>query len=311
MNLSLTVLNQVLVMFGLILIGVLCFKAKFINDSGKQQITTLLLYIVNPLMVINAYQTPYEPRLAKNLIIAFGLGVFSHLLAMAIAYLFVHKKGNEARVGVERFAIIYTNCGFMAFPLINALYGAEGVFYASAYMTIFNLFSWTHGYIMMSGKTDKSALKKAFLSPVVISVGIGLLIFFLKIELPSVITSVVSYSASLNTPLAMIVTGISLAQINIVSAFKSIRCYYIIFLMNIVVPLAATVIYLFLPIEQELLIVNLIAMACPCAVTTLLFATKLNRDSEYATKLLTVANVSCILTIPAIIFLYQTFKSFM
>lgn len=305
MSLPFTVLHQVLVMFILMLVGALCFKTKLINDEGKIQLTSLLLYVVNPMVVINAYAIPFDERLAKNLLIAFGLAVVSHALGMAIAYLFIRKKYNSDRAPVERFSIIYTNCGFMAFPLISALFGNEGLFYASAYITIFNLLSWTHGYITMSGKADKKAVLKAFVSPVIISLVFGIAIFFLKIELPAILSDSVSFLATLNTPLAMIVTGISLAQIDIISAFKSFRCYYVVFLMNIAVPLFAIAIYLFLPVDQNLIVVNLIATACPCAVTTLLFATKFDREPEYATKLLTLANVTCIITIPLVIFLYQ------
>lgn len=310
MTLALTVLNQVLVMLVLMLIGMLCFKIKLINDDGKQQLTAILLYVVNPLVVINAYQTPFEPRLAKNLVIAFLLGIVSHLIAMAVAYLLIRTKGNEVRAPLERFAVIYTNCGFMALPLVNALFGSEGVFYASAYMTVFNIFSWTHGYITMSGKRDKSAILKAFVSPVVISVIIGILMFFLQIQLPQVLADSVSFMASLNTPLAMLVTGVSLAQIPILTAFRSLRCYYIVFLMNLLVPIIAASIYLFLPFERDLILVNLIATACPCAVTTLLFATKFQRDIPHATKLLTLSNIVCIATIPLIIFFFQFFSQF-
>ncbi|MEG2429605.1 MAG: AEC family transporter, partial [Oscillospiraceae bacterium] len=197
----------------------------------------------------------------------------------------------------------------MALPLIFALFKSEGVFYASAYMAIFNLFSWTHGYISMSGKSDKKSLQKAFFSPVVISVVIGLILFFCNIKLPSVIATSVSAMASLNTPLAMIVTGVSLAQSNIKEAFSTARCYYIVFLMNIVVPVVALLCYSFLPIDQNIVIVNLISTACPCAVTTLLFATKFNREPAYASNLLTLSNVTCIATIPLIILLHNLITS--
>jgi predicted permease len=310
MNLSLTVLNQVLVMFALMAIGYLCYKIKLVDDKGKQQLTDILLMVVNPLVVINAFQIEFDVKLAQNLLIAFGLAVFSHALAMAIAYLFIRGKNNPSQTPIERFGIIYTNCGFMAFPLIQALFGNEGLFYASAYVTIFNLLSWTHGYIIMSGKADKKAMLKSFLSPVVIAVFVGVCMFFLKIKLPYVLATTVSSMAALNTPVAMLVTGINLAQTKILDAFRSIRCYYVVFLMNILVPLCAMGIYLFLPVDKNLLVVNLVSTACPCAVTTLLFASKFNRDQAYATNLLTLSNVTCIITIPSIIFLYQTLSQY-
>ncbi|MFZ2537565.1 MAG: AEC family transporter [Oscillospiraceae bacterium] len=305
MELSLTVLNQVLVMFVLIIIGYIGFKTKLVDETGNRQLTNVLLYIIAPLVIIDAYQMEYNETLASNLLIAFALGLASHIIAIAVSYILIKKKGNEKKAPIERFAIIYSNCGFMALPLVSALFGAEGVFYASAYMTIFNLLTWTHGYIMMSGKADKNTIKSAFLSPVILSVGVGLLIFFLKIPLPSVLKTSVYYMASVNTPLAMIVTGVSLAQTNILSAFKQIRCYYIMFLSCLLVPFIAMCIYLFLPLPTNLVLVNLVSTACPCAVTTILFSTKFELDSSYASKILTLSNVTSIITIPAVVFMYQ------
>lgn len=313
MELSLTVLNQVLVMFVLMLIGYISFKTKLANDTGNKQMTNILLYVVSPLVIIDAYQMKYEEQLAKNLLIAFALGVVSHLIAIGISYLLVRKKGNEQNAPIERFAVIYSNCGFMALPLVSALFGSEGVFYASAYMTVFNLLSWTHGYIIMSkgNKTssEKVSMKSVVFSPVLISVAFGLLIFFLKIPMPAVIKTSVSYIASLNTPLAMLVTGISLAQTNIFSAFRELRCYYVMLLGSIVVPMCAMTLYLFLPLPQMLILVNLVSTACPCAVTTLLFSTKFGLNSAYASKLLTLSNIASIVTIPTIVFLYQSLSS--
>lgn len=305
MELSLTLLNQVLVMFILIIVGYIAFKTKLVNITGNKQMTNLLLYIVAPLVIIDAYQMEYNQTLASNLLIAFLLGIASHIIAIIISVIFVKKKSNEQKYAIERFAIIYSNCGFMALPLVSALFGSEGVFYASAYMTVFNILSWTHGYILMSGKADKKTLKSAFLSPVILSVGVGLLIFFLRIPVPSVLKTSISYVASLNTPVAMIVTGVSLAQTNILSSFKQIRCYYIMFLSCILVPIIAACIYVFLPLPNDIVLINLISTACPCAVTTILFATKFELDSSYASKILTLSNITSIVTIPLIVFLYQ------
>lgn len=310
MELSLTVLSQVFIMFLLIGLGFLAAKLKFVNKDGNKQLTNILLYFVSPLVIINAYQIPFSSELFSNLIIALILGVVSHIIAIAVAYAFIRKKGNEARAPIERFAIIYSNCGFMALPLVSALFGSEGVFYASAYMMVFQVLSWTHGYIMMSKKSDLKTIRSAFLSPVVISVAVGILIFLLQINLPSVVSSVVSSMAALNTPVAMLVTGVTLAGSNMLDAFKQKRCYYIVALSCVVVPVLAMALYLCFPfLPADIVVVNLIATACPCAVLTILFANKFGLDEPYAAKVLTLCNLLCIITIPLIVFLYQSLSS--
>lgn len=305
MELSFTIASQVAVMFLLIIIGFISRKIGMTSDNGRKDMTNLLLYFVMPIVIINAYNVEYTPEIAVNLGYAFLLGVISHLIAIGASYLFVRKKGENGRRSIERFAVIYSNCGFMAIPLIQALFQSEGVFYASTYMLVFQVLSWTHGYIMMAGKTDKQTVKSAFLSPVIFSVIIGLIIFFGRISLPDIISTTFTHMAALNTPVAMLVTGITLAQTDILASFKQPRCYYITALSCLVVPLIAAVIYLFVPIDRTVIIANLISLSCPPAVLTLLFPAKFGLDEKYAAQLLTISNICCIFTIPIVVSIYQ------
>lgn len=305
MEFALTVFNQVLVMFVLMFVGFVAFKAKLCTQEGKKELTNILLYIVTPMVIINAYQTEFNAQLVQNLLIAFALAIASHIIGIAVSHIFIRGKG-DPDIAIARFAITYSNCGFMALPLISALFGGTGVFYASAYITVFNFLSWTHGYIMMSGVKDKSVLKKVATTPAVIAIVIGLICFFARITLPNAIGQAVSFLGSMNTPMAMIITGVSLAQSNLKEAFSSAKNYYVVFLINLMVPLCAMAIYIFLPINSELVLINLIATACPTATATLLFATSLQKNETYATQLLTLSNLASIITIPLVIYLYQT-----
>ncbi len=304
MELAFTVFRQVCIMFLLMAAGYLCRKTRLVSSEGKQQMTNILLYLVNPMVVLHAFQMDFDPALARNLGYAFLLGIASHLIAIGLSYLLIRDR-QDGRAPIERFSMIYSNCGFMALPLIQALFGSEGVFYASAYLAVFNILSWTHGYILMSGKRDKSALKKAFLSPVVLAVVAGGALFFFRIRFPGVLGESVGYLASLNTPLAMLITGISLAETRIREAFTSPRVWMVMLFSCLLVPAVALAAYTFLPLPQELILVNLVSTACPPAVTTLLFAQKLEKDSVHALRILTLSNVCCIVTIPAIVFACQ------
>lgn len=306
MEISLTVLQQVGVMFVLIGVGAASYKLKLMDVPTSARLSSFLMFIVNPIVVINAYTMKFEPQLAKNLGIAFVLAIISHIIAIVIGYIFIHdKKGEKGSAAIERFSAIYTNCGFMALPLMNALFGAEGVFYASAYMTVFNLLSWTHGYVMISGKLDKRIIKKAFFSPVVISVFVGLFIFFLQIPMSTILGDSIKHMASLNTPLAMLVTGITLASSGFLKAFTTKRYYYVVLVGNVIFPLITAALYVFLPVQSDIVMVNLIAVACPSAVSTLLFANDLKKDVKQASNILALSSVVCVLTIPLTVLFYQ------
>lgn len=301
MEFSLIVLNQVVVMLLLMGVGALCFKLKLINSDANKNITNIVLYIVSPMVILNSFLSPFEKDKATLLGYAFLLAVLSHVIAIAVSYIFLRKKSE--RLPIERFAVIYSNCGFMAFPLIEALFGSEGIFFASAYITVFNLLSWTHGLLTISGKSDKKSILKALYSPVVISVALGLIIYFVGIPVPLVMKETIRQLSLLNTPLAMLVTGVNLAQSDIIASFKTKRCYYVVFLTCILIPLIATVSYSFLPLPKDIILINLIATACPSAVTSVLFSGKCGKDYRYASSLVTITTVLSVITIPSIVFI--------
>ena len=51
----------------------------------------------------------------------------------------------------------------MGFPLIQALFGSEGLLYASAFVTVYNILLWTAGYGIVSKKVRaKEVLRTIF-----------------------------------------------------------------------------------------------------------------------------------------------------
>ena len=201
------ILNQTLIMLILIIVGIICKKTKIITDDGNKELSKLVLTVVNPIVILMAYQTDYKPQLVKNLLIAFGLSILSYIILIVAAYLLIPQKdGRETQI--ERFSAIYSNCGFMGIPLVNALFGSEGIFYLTAFLTVFNLVVWTHGIILISGERNLKNIVKVFYSPVIISIVLGIIMFFAQIRLPDIITDSLNFISNLNTPLAMIVSGV-------------------------------------------------------------------------------------------------------
>ncbi len=306
MEIVLTVLTQVFIMFLLMLVGFLSFRKGLLDGHAEQKLTSLLLTVVTPAAILNAFFIDYDAAKLKNLGIAFLLGIASHLIAIGVSCLLIRKKKNPHFASM-RFAAVYSNCGFMALPLCAAVFGEEGIFYGSAYMIVFQFFSWSHGYLQLSGKIDRKKLLKTFYSPAILAVIAGLILFLTRIRLPEAITQTVSYLAALNTPLAMIVVGCSLAQSPLKAAFTSGKQYYTVFLRNLLIPICAAVLYSLIPaLDDQLILINILSTACPCAALLVMFSKQFGKDTAVPTGILTLSNVAAIVTIPAVIFFTQT-----
>lgn len=305
MSLAITTLNQILIMFLIILIGFICYKTKLIDQEGNKKISNLLLMLVNPMLILVSYQMDYSKKLMIGLLISFLLAIFTHIFGIFISYIFVRGKVN-ADVVIERFSSVYSNCGFMGIPLIYGIFGSEGVFYITAYMTVFNLFIWTHGLIMMIGKQDSKTMVKALLSPTIIAIVIGFVLFVLHIKLPNPIFKSLDYVASMNTPLAMLIAGITIAQSDILKVFLKKRIYLVIFLKQLLIPTVLLIMYSRFPLSDAVLTTAVLAAACPAATTGTLFALRYDKNALYASELFAMTTLFSILTIPIV----MTFTGF-
>lgn len=306
---ALNVFIQVAVMFIIMSIGILCYKKKMISENTGAELSKFLLMIVNPCVILHAFQIEYKPELLNGLVISAILAVVSNTLGVIIATLFIRKNPERKEYIVERFAIVFSNCGFMGIPLIQAVVGDIGVFYASTYVAVFNLFTWTYGVSIMKGKMNLKDIIKVLTSAPIISIVVGIAIFIFSVKLPLVIAKPIEFISSLNTPLAMIVTGIYLARTDIKSALKNIRIFVVSALRLIVVPAVMLIVFIFIGAENEiftsLLIANMIATACPTASSTLMMSRMFERNAEYASMIITVSTLFSILTIPVIMMAFD------
>lgn len=301
------ILNQTLIMLILIIVGIICKKTKIITDDGNKELSKLVLTVVNPIVILMAYQTDYKPQLVKNLLIAFGLSILSYIILIVAAYLLIPQKdGRETQI--ERFSAIYSNCGFMGIPLVNALFGSEGIFYLTAFLTVFNLVVWTHGIILISGERNLKNIVKVFYSPVIISIVLGIIMFFAQIRLPDIITDSLNFISNLNTPLAMIVSGVTIADTKILKLLKKPGIYYVSFLKLILLPLILIAVFSLFNVNEQIRITVLVAASAPAAAMCTLQCIRYEKNCLYASEIFAASTILSVVTLPIIVHIDNLFS---
>ncbi len=301
------ILNQTLIMLILIIVGIICKKTKIITDDGNKELSKLVLTVVNPIVILMAYQTDYKPQLVKNLLIAFGLSILSYIILIVAAYLLIPQKdGRETQI--ERFSAIYSNCGFMGIPLVNALFGSEGIFYLTAFLTVFNLVVWTHGIILISGERNIKNIVKVFYSPVIISIVLGIIMFFAQIRLSDIITDSLNFISNLNTPLAMIVSGVTIADTKIIKLLKKPGIYYVSFLKLILLPLILIAVFSLFNVNEQVRITVLVAASAPAAAMCTLQCIRYEKNSLYASEIFAASTILSVVTLPIIVHIDNLFS---
>ena len=287
-------------MFILIALGFVLYKKKVFTRKGCNQLSNFVLMAVLPAVIFNAFQKEFRPELVSGLLTAFAMAAISHVVFIVLGMVFCGKRRGE-NSSVEIFSVTYSNCAFLGIPLISAIYGTDGIFYLTAYIAVFNLLSWTHGVMILTDRVSLKSAVNALKVPAVIATVAGLVFFFLRIPLPDIIAKPVEYVASLNTPLAMIISGITIARSNLKAAVKKGGVYLTAALKLLVGPLI--IMLLLKPFGADPVIADtiLISAACPTAASAIMFSARYGKNSVYASEIFAVSTLLSAATMPLII----------
>ena len=243
------------------------------------------------------------PANYKKLLLAFVFAVVLQVVGALISLPFFRDKSKEDNC-IYKFASNYGNVGYMALPLANAVLGAEGVFYCSVVVMVFNVFSFTHGIKIMTGGKNFD-VKKLLFNPGTIAVLIGLPLFIFGVRLPEIVLTPIDYLASLNTPLAMIFFGTYLANTDLKTMFSDKRVYLTAFLKLIALPLCMLGIFKVCGISGALVPAIILSSSAPSANNTVMFAAKYDKDAPCASKVVALVSFMSIITMPVMIALGQ------
>ncbi len=292
--------TQVLTLFILIGIGFACGKLKLLTRSAVKSVNDIVIYIVNPCLIVSAFQRKFEPTLLHNFLLALLGALIGHVICLALALL-VFRKQEDGRRKVLRFASIFSNCGFMGIPLLSALLGADGVFYGAAYLVVFNLTIWSYGQYIMAKGSDGFETKKVILNPGVIAVCIGLVFFFTSTSLPDIIMIPVDYMASLNTPVPMLIIGYTMSNFRLKDLMGGIDELKVYVIRLIIGPLLLLGILYFAGLRGIALTAVIVAASAPTAALTTMFAIKFGCDEELSARIVSTSTLISIVTMTLIV----------
>ena len=314
--------KQVGVLFALMAVGFFCNRRRLLNDVAIKGVTELLVLIVTPCVIIHSFiQQTFSPSLLGDLGWALAAAIFAHVVGSVIAFVCLRAatsadppEGRDVgREGVLRFAVIFSNAGFMGLPLEYAILGADGVFFGAMYVVVFNILCWTWGVAVMCRGAKVTNLRSVLVNPGTVGVALGLPFFLFSMKLPEVVGRPLEMLADLNTPLAMIMVGWYLAESGKCKV-ESVKCKmkgtFLIFkvgaLRLLIVPLAVIGALVGLracvPSLNPVMAVAIVtAASAPVAALTTVIAARYDRDVTTATGLVSGTTLLSILTMPPII----------
>ena len=304
MNICILLMQQIVQLFLMIFMGYLIVKTGLVRDDDSKVLSKIILYLIVPCVIINAFQVDYTKDTVKGLLIAFAASVMTQvilLVVISVAGRLLHL--NE----VEVASVYYSNSGNLIVPIVTFILGQEWVLYGCVFMSVQLVFLWTHCKKIISREASYD-WKKIILNINMISIFIGVILFFTKIRLPEIIGNTLASVGTMIGPASMIVTGMLFAGMNLKQIFANKRVYFITFLRLIAVPLIALVLIKlsnlasFSADGNKIMLIVFLAIITPSASTVTQMCQVYGNDSRYASAINVMTTLLSIITMPVMLF---------
>lgn len=310
----LLVIKQLTTMLIIMAVGFIFARALKVDEKEQKFLSKLLLYMINPLMAFNSFNMEFDSSKLKQFIFVVLVSFCVHIVMIALAFLTtLSKKPENLEFNeLDRVGVVFTNCGFMGIPLIRGVFGDEGVFFLMGYLVVFNILLWTWGYYQVSGGVN---LKKIITNPNIIAVFLGIIVFCCPFTIPEGLARPFKMIGDVNTVVAMLLLGILLAGFkkpeSMIFVFKIIKfCFVRLVLCSIINLVFLFVVYKifgWMPDAKLMIFVVYICSLCPAATSVPSLACVFEKNATYASMIVSITSVLCMVTIPAFVALAELF----
>lgn len=188
MQISILLMEQIFELFLMILMGFIIVKAGIVKEEDSKVLSKIVLYLIIPCVIINAFQVDYTKKTVNGLLIALAASVLLQVVLLLVVFMMGKLFSlNE----VETASIYYSNSGNLIVPIVTFVLGQKWILYGCVFMSVQLIFLWTHCKKIISRESSYD-WKKIILNINMISIAIGAILFFTRIRLPELITNTIS-----------------------------------------------------------------------------------------------------------------------
>jgi len=304
------IIEPIISLFIAIFIGFVAAKSGYLPEKCKDAISKVIVKITLPLLILTSLLSKdLTADTAKNACVA-ALAAVVVVITLYFAGILTAKlfKLLEPKKTLHAILSATGNVVFLGYPVITAVYGTDGLFYAVIYGMVNDILLWSLGVYLINksskNENKKDALNK-LLNPNTISFLIGIPLMFLKVKLPPVIHETLSGIGSLTTYLSMIFIGMVLSQIDIKKIYKRVSMISTVIVKMILAPVAAAFLLKNFGINPITCGAIILEIAMPAQTVTSIIANEAGSDTQYAAEYIFLSTIASIVTLPLVYFFIE------
>ena len=298
------VINQMIVVFLLILVGLLCAKLGLIDVEFKKKLSFIVLNVAQVATILSAGMSVGTDVEAGKLLSIVGISCVAQALLYGLSFLLNWGlRVPKSERGTYQFMTTFNNVGFMGFPIVSALLGSTALFYNSLFNIPFYLLSYALGMVMLTGRGGKLNPKTFLLCPPLLAAVGAALIVLLRIRFPAAVVTATTTLGNMTTPGAMLVIGASLGHMSVKEVFGDWRPYVFALLKQLISPVLVWLVLRLFVSDPLVLKMSVVLCAMPSAMNATMMALQYGGQEKVASRGVFISTVFSLFTIPLMVFL--------
>ena len=305
--LSLILAERIGSLFIIIFCGFLLVKSGLLRSDQSRTLSVWTVYVLLPCVILKSFRIVCTPETKLSFYFSVLAALVVHLVWLVVCRIlrhFLHL------TGVELASAYFPNSANLIVPLVSYMLGDEWLIYCNGFICVQMIFIWTYGLSIIKGERAPN-LKKLFTNPSIIAIFAGVIMFILQPPLPGFVDGALDSMTAAVGPVSMVMIGMQIASVNFRQALANKRLYMTVFLRMILLPGIVLLLLKYSGLQalrqqgQTLLLITLLAACAPTASSVAQFAQLYHNEEEYASLINALTTLSCIVTMPLMVFLYQ------
>lgn len=319
MDLFLSTISQMAELFSMIALGFVLTKIGALPRDSAKVISKLENNLLLPAMVLNTFTQRFTVQTLSEAwkLLLYSLTVLLIAIAVSLVVTRILTKDGYLRK-IYTYGLCFSNFGFMGYAVVGALFPEIYLEYV-----LFTLPLWTGIYVwgtpeLLIADAEKKGLKdrlKNFVNPMFICMIIGMILgltgimgemgedgkTFVANASVKWFVNVVAAAEKCMSPLAMLLTGISLAFIDMKKTFTTASIYVVSLIRLLVFPGAFLLLAKLAGFDSGTMFkCALCTLAMPLGLSTIVVPAAYGRDTSQAAGMALISHALSCITIPII-----------
>lgn len=294
------VTNQIIILTLLMVTGIVLRKIRILSDELVSGLTRLLLNLTMPCMILYSFSLPFSPAMLAGAVTVLIASTATHL-GLIIIGIVIYRRFKPATRHVLQFSTVFSNCGFVGYPVAQGVFGTLGVFYTSIFTIPFNILMWSYGVLLFTGERNPRVMMRNLVNAPTVAIVIGFIFFVFSAPIPKPVLQSFSMVGGMTTPISMFIIGALLADVRLREVLTGWDVYYMSMWKLILAPLMCFGALRLASVDQTITYLCVLLVAMPTASMVGILAERYNADKAAASRSAFITTVLSLVTVPLLL----------